>query len=61
MLLLVEGSVEWHAEDQAHLAVPADPDCLDLIQPGKTWIGRMAYRMCHSLCSASMDTNSYPL
>jgi len=43
MLLLVEGGVEWHTEDQAHLAVPADPDCPDLIQPGKTWLGRFAY------------------
>ena len=45
MLILAEGDVEWHKEDQAHLATPADPDCLDATQPGKSWITRNALGM----------------
>ena len=53
MLILVEGDVEWHKEDQARLATPADPDCLDAIQPGKTWIGQSILGMCsHPVASS---------
>jgi len=56
MLILAEGGVEWHNEDQTHLAVPADPNCPDQVQPGKTWIGRNIYGMRHSSSLAFIDT-----
>jgi len=45
MLLLGEGDVEWQIEDQVTLATPADPNCPDTLQRGKSWITRKAYGM----------------
>jgi len=56
MLILIEGDVEWHNEDQAHLAVPADPNCPDQVQPGKTWIGQNAHGMRQSSSLAFIYT-----
>jgi len=56
MLILVEGDVEWQKEDQAHLAVPADPNCPDLTQPGKTWIGQFVNGMYSCPSPLSLDT-----
>lgn len=43
MLILGEGDVEWHNEDQVTLSMPADPNCPEPTQPGKTWITQKAY------------------
>jgi len=43
MLILGEGDVEWHNEDQVTLAAPADPNCPDATQAGKTWMTQKAY------------------
>jgi len=56
MLILSEGDVEWHKEDQAHLAVLADPNCPDLTQPGKTWIGQNVNGMYSCPSSSSLST-----
>jgi len=56
MLLLGEGDVEWHNEDQVTLTAPADPNCPDSTQPGKTWLTQRALGMYNSPSSASIDT-----
>ena len=43
MLILGEGDVEWHNEDQVTLSMPADPNCPDATQPGKSWMTQKAY------------------
>lgn len=45
MLILGEGDVEWHNEDQVTMSAPADPNCAEATQPGKTWIQQKAYGM----------------
>jgi len=56
MLLLGEGDVEWQNEDQVTLAGPADPNCSDPTQRGKTWITRKAYGMYSKQSSAPINT-----
>jgi len=46
MLILAEGGFEWREEDQAHLGVPADSNCPDTTQPGKTWNVKFAHGTC---------------
>ena len=56
MLILVEGDIEWHKEDQVHLAVPADPNCPDATQPGKSWTRQNSYGMCSRPSPSSIYT-----
>jgi len=56
LLLLGEGDTEFYSEDQVHLAVPADPNCADPTQRGKSWMTQKAYGMYSSPSSAFIDT-----
>jgi hypothetical protein len=58
MLILIEGDFELRNEDQAYLTVPADPNCPDRTQPGKTWIGQNTHGMCSCPSSSSIYTVS---
>jgi hypothetical protein len=43
ILILSEGDFEWYKENQMDFAVPADPNCSQPVQPGKTWLAHNAY------------------
>ena len=45
MLLLSEGDEELRSENQITFATPADPNCPDSAQRGKTWLTRKAHGM----------------
>ena len=44
MLILIDGDPEWTQENQTDRAVPADPNCPDSNQPGKSWIAQNVFR-----------------
>lgn len=56
MLLLGEGDVEWQNEDQVTFADPADSNCPDPTQSGKTWITLKSYGMYSISSSAPIST-----
>ena len=56
MVILAEGDGELNKEDQANFAEPADPNCTDPTQNGKTWVTHKAHGMYSIPSSAPIDT-----
>ena len=56
MLLLGEGDGELQNENQMTFATPADPNCPDPAQDGKTWLTRKAHGTYSSPSSAPIVT-----